>query len=207
MQYLHEQVNDSSLEKLSLVASETSTISADEEIRRFPSRWAAKTNDDCSRILFYPKDDKPDAALVIYAHPQLGSLVDPWQLHKRGSGKFIYFKPNTLEEVTIGPRKPPSRRKGVLTKTVSSDELSSEPPTKTPLPPPGSVRIQKIGMWEIIRLPIPDKARSNVYEAFRVIDAGQGVLGGMNSGVYVVHKRISVSFSFRKDISLATRAS
>lgn len=44
-------------------------------------------------------------------------------------------------------------------------------------------------MGEIIRLPISDQPLDNVYEALRVIDDGQGVLGGMNSGVYVVREK------------------
>lgn len=110
MRLLRRRVNDPSPVNIAPAASETSTISADEEIRRVASAWVIKTHHDCSRILFYPKEDDLDSDSATYAHPLLGNLPDPWELHKRDGGRFIYFNTNTLEEVTRGPRKVPSRR-------------------------------------------------------------------------------------------------
>lgn len=72
---------------------------------------------------------------------------------------------------------------------ASPDEVSAKPATQTHPPPPGFVRVQRTEPGDIIRLPISDMPLDDVYEAIRVIDDGNGMLGGMNSGIYVVRKQ------------------
>jgi hypothetical protein len=190
-------------------------ISASEEIRRVPPDWKVKVIGPNSRVIYYHSSD-PMLKLGTYKHPVLGDLPQKWELCKLAAG-FVYCNTETGEQTTRGPRvlgrrptpPPPKTPFPPAANTTAIIQKTAQPPTL--VVPTDCVAVKSSGLGKLVRNGISKKPLDGtVYERIKTIDDGQGGLGGMNGGVYVVRKkntgRLFVEKVFKSDSSIFIKA-
>jgi hypothetical protein len=79
-----------------------------------------------------------------------------------------------------------------------------------PSPPRGSIRVRQGGMGTLVRKEISPYPIFHKYQRVRTLDPGDGVLGGMNGGIYIVKgtntNRLYVEKVFRTTSSAYIRS-
>jgi NIMA (never in mitosis gene a)-related kinase len=140
-------------------------LTAYEEIQAVPRQWEIKFEGKNKRVAFYRLIGTKLEAQGTYEHPIFGWLPRPWELRKRpGAEGYYYYNISTDESVEHGPRKV----------------------RRPPSPPPGSIRVRREGMGTLVRQEISRTPLYDKYPRVFTLDAGDGYIGGMNGGVYVV---------------------
>ena len=127
-----------------------------------------KGRGESNRVAFYRPGGSQDDKEGTFDHPVLGALSPPWELRKEGPG-FTYYNTQTGERLCRGPRK-----------------VCRHPVGK---PPPGSVVVRSSGHGMLRREETSVVPLHGLFERVKCLDDGQGTLGGMNDGIYVVRHR------------------
>src|SRR6187402_1759243 len=147
------------------------------ELKALPEGWLIKAETN-GRIYFL----KLGTATTVYDHPCLGPLPRPWilKLCKESGTKHLvpkYYNRDTKVESTRDPRFSPEYLKS-RTRTLEKDALEIV----------GSLRkmTSDMPLEHMKRADIGKKDIRDKYEIVKVIDPGNGSVGGMNGGVFVV---------------------
>ncbi|RYP34537.1 hypothetical protein DL767_004249 [Monosporascus sp. MG133] len=151
-------------------SSTSEQITANEEVRLLPRGWEMRGIGKSNRVAFYRSDDSKADENGTFDHPVLGGLPRPWQLRKQGRGQFVYYNAETKKSITRGPRKVSRRSR---------------------TPPPGAVTVRSSGHGRLRRLETSLRPLDDKYERVKCLDVGDGTIGGMNDGIYVVRKKLT----------------
>jgi serine/threonine protein kinase len=172
------------------------------ELRGLPKDWRFDiTTDAQKRIVF----EKSSTAERTFNHPTLGGLPPPWILKivqnaENKIGTPMYYNRKTGETTTKDPR--------YMAKTLAL--YSSSVPRGLEL---AARTIRNVG-FDLNKMQRAEISKENLRKKFEIvhtIDAGDGTLGGMNGGVFVVrmkglHSRIFIEKRFKPtDVSFAQK--
>jgi serine/threonine protein kinase len=164
------------------------------ELQGLPNGWTFDiTNDAEKRILF----EKSSTGERTFSHPTLGGLPRPWvlkivQIPDDNTWAPMYFNRSTR---TTSARDPRYMRRS-LSRHSDSAPRGLEVAAST---------IQNTGfdLSRMQRSKISERSIRHKFEIVHIIDAGDGTLGGMNGGVFVVrmkglHGRIFIEKRFKQ---------
>lgn len=145
------------------------------ELRELPQGWKFEVAEkDGCRIYFVNPANKST-----WNHPTLGALPDPWVLkvkcHTNRALSPEYHNPNTKVWTKRDPR---------WLKESLAEYKNSVP--KTLRTAASSVRNTGIKLEECQRMPIGKNNIRDEFEVVHTIDPGDGSVGQMNSGIFVV---------------------
>lgn len=172
------------------------------ELQGLPKDWRFDiTTDDQKRIVF----EKTSTNERTFNHPKLGGLPPPWILKvvQNGDNRSaapMYYNRKTGECTTKDPR--------YMAKTLALQ--SSSAPRGLELAA-RTFRNDGFDLNKMQRAEISKENLRNKFEIVHTIDAGDGTLGGMNGGVFVVrmkgiHSRIYIEKKFKPtDVSYAQK--
>ncbi|KAF4629673.1 hypothetical protein G7Y89_g8473 [Cudoniella acicularis] len=141
------------------------------ELRDLPKGWQFKFDND-DRVYFL-KDD-----ISTYNHPTLGGLPKPWILkmvRSLGTWSVDYYNRDTGATSAKDPR--------FLESTLSKH--ASVAPRELRISA-SSTRNTNLDLDQMQRNPIGNRNIRDQYEVVHAIDPGDGTLGAMNGGVFVV---------------------
>jgi hypothetical protein len=158
------------------------------ELQALPDSWIIKVD---SRRRFY--FENPETRKTHYAHPTLGNLPKPWILRlcseADGKRRPRYYNQETGKSTTENPR--------VSNQVLRAHNNSrSENDLKTT----ASFSKMKKGMTldSMKRQPILKVNFRHKYDILKALDPGDGTVGGMNGGVFVVRLRGQERLSVEK---------
>ncbi|PBP25516.1 G2-specific serine/threonine protein kinase, partial [Diplocarpon rosae] len=153
-----------------------------------PEGWGWTVDIKTDGVVFFNMVKKQ----VVTVHPKHGELPKPWVFRAfaddDGYITLRYFNSNTMVKTRQDPRYTLESLRAIQNKASSVEGLEITASLKKPIPDSSYNKYtrQKIGSKNI---------RSK-YEIMHVIDKGDGSLGAMNDGIFVVrikgHSRLSV---------------
>ena len=153
-------------------------ITANEEVRLLPKGWQMKGKSPWNRVTFYRPGASIDNNDGTFDHPVLGPLPASWELRKQGPGQFVYHNTQTGDTVRAGPRK------------VSRPSVTA---------PAGAIVVRSSGHGRLRRQETSTQALHDEYERVKCLDDGQGLIGGMNDGIYIVRRKATAQLFVEKN--------
>jgi NIMA (never in mitosis gene a)-related kinase len=159
------------------------------ELQALPDGWIATVDE---KLRFYFVD--PATRKTHYAHPTLGNLPKPWVLRlcsipEARERRPRYYNLETRESTTENPR----MSNKVLRANNNSwkrDDLSTAA---------NFSRMKKAwSLNNMKRQPIGNVNIRHKYDILKALDPGDGTVGGMNGGVFVVRLRGQERLSVEK---------
>lgn len=166
------------------------------EIKRLPKDWRFNVSPD-GRIMY----QKTTTREQTYTHPTFGGLPEPWILHVTKDGKVEYYNRNTKATNTHDPR--------YMERNIQSGTKYLSEGMKLA----ASIKKNRkdIDVTQCVRGDIATHDIRDQFQIIHTIDAGDGKLGGMNGGVFVVvmkkvENRMYVEKRFKKgDVDIAQK--
>jgi serine/threonine protein kinase len=166
------------------------------ELRVLPKGWRFDiTTDTQNRIVF----EKASTAERTFNHPTLGGLPPPWilkivQNRDKKLGVPMYYNQRTGESTTKDPRYMAQTLALQSSRVPRGLELSAR-----------TFANAGFDLNKMQRAEISKESLRHKFEIIHTIDAGDGQLGAMNSGVFVVrmkglHSRIYIEKRFKPDL-------
>jgi hypothetical protein len=163
------------------------------EVQALPDGWIARVRPENTpepkRIYF----QKLSTAETSYSHPTLGHLPKPWILrmcsNTPGPDVVRYFNRETKQSTIHDPRFDSQILK-------SQEDRQSDPDKRIS----GAVRkmTAKTNLNDMFRDDIGSKSLRHHYDILHVIDHGDGSIGGMNGGVFIVKQKGQERLSVEK---------
>ncbi|KAH8687996.1 kinase-like domain-containing protein [Tricladium varicosporioides] len=145
------------------------------ELKTLHPKWKFRF-DEQQRVYYY-KDE-----YVTYHHPELGALPEPWCLKAIPSGDswtVLYFNRKTEKITSINPR----------WDTESINNHAKQAPKELWITATSMRNNNKIDLDDMQRAEIQEVNIRPNFELVHTIDKGDGTLGAMNGGVFVVRMR------------------
>lgn len=167
------------------------------ELRALPEGWIVRIrpegSPDAKRIYFQKWGTKE----TNYAHPTLGHLPKPWILRlcssKDGPDTVRYFNRDTRESIIQDPRFDSTILKQQADKQDDPDKKISGAVVKM---------TANTNLDQMYRDDIGGKNIRHHYNIIHAIDPGDGSIGGMNGGVFVVKLKGQERLSIEKRLVL-----
>ncbi|RDL38944.1 uncharacterized protein BP5553_03284 [Venustampulla echinocandica] len=141
------------------------------ELQSLPQGWSFNL-DNANRVYFIKAQE------TTYNHPALGGLPKPWILmliYGEEFRSFRYYNRETKEQTSRDPR--------YMDQTL---QYQSKAAPRELWIAASSQRNNNIDLATMQRSPIENHDIRDKYERIHTIDPGDGTVGGMNGGVYVV---------------------
>jgi hypothetical protein len=167
------------------------------ELQAVPDGWIVRIrpegSSDAKRVYFQKLDTKE----TNFAHPTLGHLPKPWILRLCSNGdapdSVRYFNRETKESIVQDPRFDSKILKYQSDKQVDPDKKI-----------PGAVIkvTAKTNLDQMYRDDIGTKNIRHNFDIIHAIDPGDGSIGGMNGGIFVVRLKGQERLSIEKRYSL-----
>lgn len=165
------------------------------ELRGLPKDWTFGFTKGEYRV-FYKKESTGDQTFI---HPTLGELPKPWRLRmkideRHGVASVLYVNCNTGGTSTQDPR---FMLENIKSQSRSVDQELSIAASLV-------LNSSKYDISKFARSPIQDHSIRHQFQIIHTIDPGDGTIGGMNGGVFVVRMiglltRLFVEKRFKKD--------
>ena len=170
--------------------------SACPELRGLPEGWTFEITADAQmRIIF----EKASSAERTFSHPTFGRLPSPWMLKivqntKSKCGVPMYYNPKTGEATIKNPRYMANTLALHPTSVSRGLQLAAR-----------TILNKGYNLDTMRRQEISNENLRNKFEIIHTIDPGDGSIGGMNGGVFVVRmkgldSRIYIEKRFRPDL-------
>jgi hypothetical protein len=162
------------------------------ELKALPEDWTIKIDSDW-RVYYQSPPEEEDKAKgkkktppqTFYDHPTLGPLPDPWivRLCTGPDGKRYprYFNPKTKRFMKNDPRV--DRRVLAKQRESRKGDTMEQAASYVRMKSTTDISIMK-------RQPISTVSLRDKFHIVKVIDSGEGEIGGMNGGVFVVKEKV-----------------
>ncbi|KAH6683468.1 kinase-like domain-containing protein [Halenospora varia] len=147
------------------------------ELKALHPKWKFRFDPDKDHRIYYYKDK-----FVTYHHPEYGALPEPWILKivtRGASWTVLYFNRRTKEATHIDPRLAPE----------SIEKNAIEVPNELWITATSTRNHDNIDLDDMVRAEIQQVNVRPDFELVHTIDKGDGTLGAMNGGVFVVRMR------------------
>ncbi|CAG8976674.1 hypothetical protein HYALB_00012065 [Hymenoscyphus albidus] len=166
------------------------------ELRGLPPEWNVDFDNAQLRVVYTKGSERT------WHHPTLGRLPEPWYLKiiTKPNGDIRYYNPDTEEKTMRDPRYTDENLRKV-TQTAPKEHQTSASSRRNR---DQYGRPLDLNLFE--RAPIKNYDYSRDFEVVHTIDDGQGGIGGMNGGVFVVRlknvkgARLEVEKKFPPDL-------
>lgn len=147
------------------------------ELRSLPKAWAFAITPDQQRILYRKESEREQT----FIHPTLGELPRPWILcvqkdKKTGKESVVYLNRDNKATTTKDPRY----------MKENLDFQSKSVAKNLSIAANVVLNSRKFDITTYARAPIKNHDIRNQFQIVHTIDAGDGKIGGMNGGVFVV---------------------
>jgi serine/threonine protein kinase len=166
------------------------------ELRGLPKDWRFNITDDGQKRIYFEKTFTADTT---YTHPTWGGLPEPWVLKIVQDAATrrqapMYYNQKTGESTTKNPR--------YLVKTLELHSRSVPDGLKLAA---RTIPNEGRDLHEMQREPISEEDIRDKFDVVHTIDPGDGSIGGMNGGVFVVRmkglpSRIYIEKRFRSSM-------